>query len=210
MGDNAISEIGNEKVPPAPGDACFPPFIPASSALSPPYSATPPISRVPSTASSVPSSRKRSRVEEVPGILGNPPQMLSAQAALQALPPMSDFGSSVVSSKQSKKSKEPSTSSVLVGMQGSLSYLGTIITSSSPVAAQQRRSDQKQHAYRILQERDNGLPLLVKSALLEAFRIDSENTIELYITLADDEDLRRQWVKDCLKHLHLIPKDYEF
>ena len=136
--------------------------------------------------------------------------MLSAQAALQVLPPMSDFGSSVVSSKRLKKSKELSTSSILVGMQGSLSYLRTIITSSSPVAAQQRQSDQKQHAYRILQERDNGLPLLVKSALLEEFRIDSENTIELYITLADDEDLRRQWVKDCLKHLHLIPKDYEF
>ena len=169
MGDNVISEIGNEKVPPAPGDACFPPFIPASSALSPPYLATPPISRVPSTASSIPSSRKHSCVEEVPGILGNPPQMLSAQAAPQALPPMSNFGSSVVSSKQSKKSKEPSTSSVLVSMQGSLSYLGTIITSSSPVAAQQRWSDQKQHAYRILQECDNGLPLLVKSALLEAF-----------------------------------------
>jgi len=87
-------------------------------------------------------------VEDVSETFEDQPQILSAQAALHALPPMSD--SSVVSSKWSKKNKEPSTSSALVGMQGSLAYLGTVITSSSTVAAEQRQMDQKQRAYVIL------------------------------------------------------------
>jgi len=83
---------------------------------------------------------------------------------------MGDFNdSSMVSLKQLKKNKEPSTSSALVGMQGSLAYLRTVITSSSTVAAEQRWMDQKQCAYAILREHEHDLLLQVKSALIEAF-----------------------------------------
>jgi len=146
-------------------------------------------------------------VEDVSETFEDQPQILSAQAALHALPPMSD--SSVVSSKRSKKNKEPSTSSALVGVQGSLAYLGTVITSSSTVAAEQRRMDQKQCAYAILQEHDRDLPLQVKSALIEAFRMDAA-VIELYITMVDDKDLRREWIRVCLSNLGLLPKDFLF
>jgi len=115
----------------------------------------------------------------------------------------------MVSSKRSKKNKEPSTSSALVGVQGSLAYLRTVITSSSTVAAEQRQMDQKQHAYVILREHEHDLPLQVKSALIEAFRMDA-GAIELYITMVDDKDLRREWMRVCLPNLRLLPKDFTF
>jgi len=69
--------------------------------------------------------------------------------------------------------------------------------------------DQKQHAYVILQEHDHDLPLQVKSALIEAFQMDA-GAIELYITMVDDKDLQREWMRVCLPNLGLLPKDFIF
>jgi len=34
--------------------------------------------------------------------------------------------------------------------------------------------------------------------------------IELYITMVDDKDLRREWMRVCLPNLGLLPKDFIF
>jgi len=60
-----------------------------------------------------------------------------------------------------------------------------------------------------LREHDHDLPLQVKSALIEAFQMDA-GVIELYITMVDDKDLRREWMQVCLPNLGLLPKDFIF
>jgi len=34
--------------------------------------------------------------------------------------------------------------------------------------------------------------------------------IELYITMVDDKDLQREWIRVCLSNLGLLPKDFLF
>ncbi|KIN97332.1 hypothetical protein M404DRAFT_32439 [Pisolithus tinctorius Marx 270] len=154
----------------------------------------------PSTTSSMPSSRKRTHADANPA--SPSAEIPSAQAALQLL---SIKDNAECSSKKSKKSKETSTPTLLIGVQGSLSYLGSVISSSSAVAAQQRHTECMHAAVEMLAWQDDDLPLLAKMALMEAFHMDG-GVIDLYLML-DNKTLCRNWIQTCLCNQKLIPDD---
>ncbi|KIO08874.1 hypothetical protein M404DRAFT_22688 [Pisolithus tinctorius Marx 270] len=99
----------------------------------------------PSTTSSMPLSRKRTHADANPA--SPSAEIPSVQAALQLLSIKDDAERS---SKKSKKSKEMSMPALLVGVQGSLSYLGSVISLSSAVAAQQRCTEHMHAAVEML------------------------------------------------------------
>ncbi|KIO08096.1 hypothetical protein M404DRAFT_23368 [Pisolithus tinctorius Marx 270] len=99
----------------------------------------------PSTTSSMPSSRKCTHADTNPA--SPSAEIPSVQAALQSLSIKDDAERS---SKKSKKSKETSTPALLISVQGSLSYLGSVISSSSAVAAQQRCTEHMHTAMEML------------------------------------------------------------
>ncbi|KIN98898.1 hypothetical protein M404DRAFT_31032 [Pisolithus tinctorius Marx 270] len=154
----------------------------------------------PSTTSSMPSSRKHTHADANPA--SPSAEILSVQAALQSL---SIKDNAECSSKKSKKSKETSTPALLISVQGSLSYLGSVISSSSAVAAQQRHTEHMHVAMEMLAWQDDNLPLLAKMALMEAFHMDG-GAIDLYLML-DDKTLHRNWIQTCLCNQKLIPDD---
>jgi len=176
-----------------------PPFRSLHSSIPSPSSYNPSSrdSRAPSVAGST-QSKKRSFAE-----VGAPPggQGLSAQAALENL----SLNPGERSSKRAKK--EQLTPAMLVGVQGTLQYVGSAITSSSVVAAEQRRSERIHSALAALGERDPDLPDVIKVAMMEAFRKDP-GTIDFYL-MTPDKSLRWHWIKTCLFNLGLIPADYE-
>ncbi|KAI5982114.1 hypothetical protein EDD15DRAFT_2374054 [Pisolithus albus] len=157
----------------------------------------------PSATSDMQGGRKRTYAATDIGIPTGGPQFSSAHAALQSLPLRANTERS---SKKAKKNKEQSMPSVLVGVQGSLSYLGSVIGSSSAVAAQDQHSKQMHIAMELLKERDPDLPVEVKSALMEAFRMDM-GAIDLYI-ISRDKHLRRNWIQTCLRNMQLVPHDF--
>ncbi|KIO03191.1 hypothetical protein M404DRAFT_27178 [Pisolithus tinctorius Marx 270] len=154
----------------------------------------------PSTTSSMPSSRKHTHADANPA--SPSAEIPSVQAALQSLSIKDD---AECSSKKLKKSKEMSTPALLVGVQGSLSYLGSVISSLSAVAAQQRHTEHMHATMEMLAQQDDDLPLLAKTALMEAFCMDG-GAIDLYLML-DDKTLRRNWIQTCLRNQKLIPDD---
>ena len=129
----------------------------------------------------------------------------SAQAALQTLS-LKDDGEH--SSKRVKKKELSSTLALLVSVQGSLTYLASIISASSPAAAEQRIMDKLETACAKLEEQDGDLPINIKIATMEAFR-DGKNVIDLYM-LAHDKNLCRKWLQACLHHTGFLLKNYEF
>ncbi|KAI5986513.1 hypothetical protein EDD15DRAFT_2373261 [Pisolithus albus] len=158
----------------------------------------------PSISGSVASGKKRSRAsapaESVPPFFE---QIPTAEAALHSLS-VGDEGER--SSKRTKKGKEHSTQAALVGVQGSMSFLGSIISTSSPVAAQKLHTEKMQAALNMVEERDPDLPIEVKSALMEAFHHDA-GAIDLYMMTRNDA-LRRNWILTCLRHLQLVPPNF--
>ncbi|KIK24124.1 hypothetical protein PISMIDRAFT_10403 [Pisolithus microcarpus 441] len=98
----------------------------------------------PSISSSIPLSKKRSRAS-APAESVSPffEQIPTVEAALHSLS-VGDEGE--WSSKRTKKGKEHSTQAALVGIQGSMSFLGSVISSSSPVAAQKLHTEKMQAA----------------------------------------------------------------
>jgi len=96
---------------------------------------------------------------------------------------------------------------MLVGVQGTLQYVGSTITSSSVVAAEQRHSEWIHSALAALGEHDPDLPDVIKVAMMEAFRKDP-GTINFYL-MTPDKSLCWHWIKMCLFNLELIPADYE-
>ncbi|KIK12789.1 hypothetical protein PISMIDRAFT_18473 [Pisolithus microcarpus 441] len=115
----------------------------------PPTPTTYPNLYAPSTTSSVQGGRKCSYAATDSSIPMGGPQFPSAQVALQLLPPKANTEHS---SKKARKNKEQSMPSVLVSVQGSLSYLGSVIGSLSAVAAQDRHSKQMHIAMELLKE----------------------------------------------------------
>ena len=164
-------------------------------------------SRSPSVTSSAPLSRKCTRAEAGAdsGFCLEESHIPSAQAALQTLS-LKDNGEH--SSKRAKKKEQSSTPALLVSVQGSLTYLASIISASSPAAAQQRMTDKLETACAKLEEQDRDLPINVKIATMEAF-CDGKNVIDLYM-LVHDKDLRRKWLQACLHHTGFLLKDYKF
>ncbi|KAI5997741.1 hypothetical protein EDC04DRAFT_2612511 [Pisolithus marmoratus] len=108
--------------------------------------------------------------------------------------------------KRARKGKDQSTQVALTGVQGSLSYLGSIISSSLPAAAQQICTDKLQVALMTVDEWDKDLPIEAKAALIEAFHVDM-GTIDLYMML-HDRDLCRCWMQCCLCYLKLVPENF--
>ncbi|KAI6095367.1 hypothetical protein F5141DRAFT_1222035 [Pisolithus sp. B1] len=119
---------------------------------------------LPSTTSSISLSRKCTYPADNTGIQTGVLQFPSAEVALQSLSLRED---TECLSKRSRKNKEQSTPAVLIGMQGSLTYLGSIIDSSSPVTVQQRRAEHMCTALQVLEEQDSDLPVVAQAALME-------------------------------------------
>ncbi|KAI6043397.1 hypothetical protein EDC04DRAFT_2891021 [Pisolithus marmoratus] len=157
----------------------------------------------PSTMSSISSSRKCAYPADNMGIQTGVLQFPSAEAALQSL---SLRENTKYLLKRAKKDKEQSMSAVLVGMQGSLTYLASIINSSSPVIVQWRHAEQLHTALQVLTEQDFDLPVVVQAALMEAFWMDM-GTIDLYL-MVNDRCLCRSWIQTCLHDLKLVPDDF--
>lgn len=145
-------------------------------------------------------SKKRSLAE-----VGTPKadgQGLSAHLALENLA----LNQGERPSKRTKK--ESVTPALLSSVQGTLQYVGSAISSSSVVAAEQRRSDRIYTALNALEERDPDLPDKIKVGMMEAFRKDP-STIDIYL-MTPNKGLRWRWVKTCLCDLSLAQPDYEF
>ncbi|KAI6006872.1 hypothetical protein EDD15DRAFT_2357909 [Pisolithus albus] len=158
----------------------------------------------PSVSGSVAVGKKRSRASApAESVLPFFEQIPTAEAALHSLS-VGDEGER--SSKRTKKGKEHSTQAALVGVQGSMSFLGSIISTSSPVAAQKLHTEKMQAALDMVEEHDPDLPIEVKSALMEAFRHDA-GAIDLYMMTRNDA-LRRNWILTCLRHLQLVPQNF--
>ncbi|KIK13394.1 hypothetical protein PISMIDRAFT_18031 [Pisolithus microcarpus 441] len=158
----------------------------------------------PSISSSIPSSKKHSRAS-APAKSASPffEQIPTAEAALHSLS-VGDEGE--WSSKRTKKGKEHSTQAALVGVQGSMSFLGLVISSSSPVAAQKLHTEKMQAALDMVKECDPDLPIEVKSALMEAF-CHNAGAIDLYMMTCNDA-LHRNWILTCIHHLQLVPENF--
>ncbi|KAI6113201.1 hypothetical protein EDD16DRAFT_1709677 [Pisolithus croceorrhizus] len=141
-------------------------------------------------------------------VTGPPPRptsgsISSSEAALQSIS-LGDDGE--WSLKRVKKGKEHSTQAALVSIQGSMSFLGSVIMSSSSVATQRLHTKKLQAALLMVEECDQDLPIEVKSALLEAFHIDA-GAIDLYMMLPN-KVLYRNWIQTCIHHLQLVPKNF--
>ncbi|KIK14941.1 hypothetical protein PISMIDRAFT_16893 [Pisolithus microcarpus 441] len=172
-------------------------------APTPPTPMTYPNFYAPSTTSSMQGGRKHAYAVTNISIPMGGSQFPSAQAALQLLPFKANTDHSL---KKAKKNKEQSMPSVLVGVQGSLSYLGSIISSSSAVTAQEQHSKQMHTTMELLKEQDADLPVEVQSALMEAFQMDP-GTIDPYI-MSHDKHLHRNWIQTCLCNMQLVPCDF--
>ncbi|KAI6013025.1 hypothetical protein EDC04DRAFT_2904767 [Pisolithus marmoratus] len=122
--------------------------------------------------------------------LGNP---VSAQAALQTI----SLNDDEWFSKRAKKGKHESTQAALIGIQGSLSYLGSIVSSLLPAATLQMWTDKLHLALMTVEEWDKDLSIEAKSSLLEAFHVDM-GMIDVYMML-HDRDLHRGWMQCCLQ-----------
>ncbi|KAI6103782.1 hypothetical protein EDD16DRAFT_1710669 [Pisolithus croceorrhizus] len=144
-------------------------------------------SPVPLTTSSLPSRRKCALTTGLAADSGLPmgEQGMSAEAALQMLS-LRDDGE--WSSKRAK-GNDQSTVALLVGVQGSLTYLRSVISSSSAVTAKQRHTEKIQAALATVEEHDWDLPIEVKLALMEAFCIDT-GVIDIYLS-SHNKDLCR-------------------
>ncbi|KIK13426.1 hypothetical protein PISMIDRAFT_18016 [Pisolithus microcarpus 441] len=169
----------------------------------PPTPMTYPNFYAPSTTSSMQGGRKHAYAATNIGIPMEGSQFPSAQVALQLLPFQANMDCSL---KKAKKNKEQSMPSILVGVQGSLSYLGSIISSLSAVTIQEQHSKQMHTAMELLKEQDANLPVEVQSALMEAFQMDP-GTIDLYI-MSHNKHLCRNWIQTCLCNMQLVPCDF--
>ncbi|KIO08078.1 hypothetical protein M404DRAFT_23348 [Pisolithus tinctorius Marx 270] len=144
--DDAIDEMSVDKVAPAnrmnmQSQLFSTQFNPPMPTLTSPTTLL--SSYPPSSTSSMPSSRKRTHADTNPA--SPSAEIPSVQAALQSLSIKDDAEHS---SKKLKKSKEMSMPALLVSVQGSLSYLGSVISSSSAVATQQRHTEHMHTAVR--------------------------------------------------------------
>ena len=128
-------------------------------------------------------------------------QGLSAQAALENL----TLNQEERPSKWTKK--ESVTPALLSGIQGTLQYVGSVITSSSVVAVEQRRSDWIYTALNAMEERDPDLPDEIKVGMMEAFHKDP-SMIDIYL-MTPNKALRWCWVNACLSDFGLVQHDYE-
>ncbi|KIM56718.1 hypothetical protein SCLCIDRAFT_29374 [Scleroderma citrinum Foug A] len=144
-------------------------------------------------------SKKRSLAEVGTSKAGG--QGLSVQAALENL----TLNQEERPSKRTKK--ESVTPALLSGIQGTLQYVGSAITLSSVVAAEQRRSDQIYTALNAMEERDPDLPDEIKVGMMEAFRKDP-STINIYL-MTPNKALCWHWVNACLSDFGLVQRDYE-
>ncbi|KAI6040043.1 hypothetical protein EDC04DRAFT_3000549, partial [Pisolithus marmoratus] len=121
------------------------------------------------------------------------PPMTTAQAALQAISVEDDGEWSL---KRVRKGKDQSTQVALASMQGLLSYLGSVILSLSPAAAQQIWTDKLQVALMMVEEQDKDLPIEAKAALIEAFRVDgSPQMLDAMLSLLP---------QTCTQELHAV------
>ena len=154
-------------------------------------------SRSPSVAGST-QSKKHSltAVGASPGRKG-----LTVQAALKNL----SLNEGECSSKWAKK--EQLTPAMLVGVQNTLQYVGSMITSSSVVAAEQRCSEQIHSALAAMREQDPELPDNVKVGMMEAFHKDP-STINLYL-MTPDKSLHWCWIQKYLSDLGFLPTNYK-
>ncbi|KAI5991016.1 hypothetical protein EDC04DRAFT_2911738 [Pisolithus marmoratus] len=89
----------------------------------------------------------------------------TAEAALQSI---SLTGDGEHSLKRAKQSKHQSTQAALVGMQGSMSFLSSVVMSLSPIAVQQMCTDKLQAALMMVEECDQDLPIEARTALMES------------------------------------------
>ena len=128
-------------------------------------------------------------------------QGLTAQAALENL----SLNEGEHSSKWAKK--EQLTLAMLVGVQNTLQYVGSAITSSSVVAVEQRHSEWIHSALAAMRERDPELPDNVKVGMMEAFRKDP-STIDLYLMMPN-KSLCWLWIQKYLSDLGFLPTNYE-
>ncbi|KAI6123645.1 hypothetical protein EDD16DRAFT_1704266 [Pisolithus croceorrhizus] len=162
-------------------------------------------SPMPSTTSSLPSRRKCALTAGLATDSGLPTgeQGMSAEAALQMLSLRDDGEQSL---KRAKKGNDQSTMALLVGVQGLLTYLGSVISSSSTVTAQQRCTEKIQAALATVEEYDWDLLIEAKSALMEVFCIDT-GAIDIYL-LSHNKDLCRCWIQVCIHNMKLVPEDY--
>ncbi|KAI6012904.1 hypothetical protein BKA83DRAFT_4500589 [Pisolithus microcarpus] len=113
----------------------------------------------PSISDSIPSGRKHSHASApTESVLPFVKQIPTAEAMLHSLS-VGDEGEQ--SSKRMKKGKEHSTQAALVSIQGSMSFLGLVISSSSLVAAQKLCTKKMQAALDMVEEHDQDLPIEV-------------------------------------------------
>ena len=128
-------------------------------------------------------------------------QGLTAQAALENL----SLNEGEHSSKWAKK--EQLTLAMLVGVQNTLQYVESVITSSSVVAVEQRHSERIHSTLAAMREQDPELPDNIKVGMMEAFRKDP-STINLYLMMPD-KSLRWLWIQKYLSDLGFLPTNYE-
>ena len=100
------------------------------------------------------------------------------------------------SGSAAKKSKGMTTAATMVGIQGSLSYLETIIQSASVSTADASQAKCLQSAFKMLTTKDVELPQEDKAWFLDVLWMD-KRVVDAYL-MNTDKELHHLWINQCL------------